>query len=77
MTIFQQSPPLSLLEEDLFWEEMLFCPEAYFWERDMFFGKTYFWKERPNFGAGTIGGKKATCRKRRKSNMHKEKQCGT
>jgi hypothetical protein len=45
-------------------------------EKDLFWGKTYFWKGRPNFGARATSGKKATCRKRRKSSMQEEKQCG-
>jgi hypothetical protein len=60
----------------LFWEEILFLGKAYFWERDLFWVKTYFWKERPNFGVRAIGGKKETCRKRRKISMQKEKQHG-
>jgi hypothetical protein len=39
-------------------------------------GKICFWKERPNFGARTIGGKKATSKKRRKINKKEEKQHG-
>jgi hypothetical protein len=41
------------------------------------FGKDLILERRPNFGARTIDGKKATCRKRRKSNMQEEKQRGS
>jgi hypothetical protein len=33
-----------------------------FWEKDL------FWKRRSIFGVRALGGRKATCRKRRKSN---------
>jgi hypothetical protein len=46
-----------------------------FLEKNLFWGKTYFWKKGPKFGAHAIGGKKATCKKRRKSSMQEEKQC--
>jgi hypothetical protein len=39
-------------------------------------GKNLILERRPNFGACTIDGKKATCKKRRKNNMQEEKQCG-
>jgi hypothetical protein len=58
-----------------------FEKEVYFGRRPIFgersvLGKTYFWKGRPNFGARTTGGKKETCRKRRKRNMQEEKKHG-
>jgi hypothetical protein len=65
-----------LLDIGLFFEETLFWAQAYFWEKYLFWGKNYFWKERPNFGAHATRGKKATCRKRRKSNIQGEKKRG-
>jgi hypothetical protein len=64
------------------WVQAYFEKEVYFGCRPIFgeifvLGKTYFWKGRPNFGARTTGGKKATCIKRRKSSMHEEKKNGT
>jgi hypothetical protein len=38
--------------------------------------KDLFLEGRPNFGARATSGKKATCRKRRKSNMQEEKPHG-
>jgi len=42
----------------------------------MFWGNTYFWKKIPNVGTCAIGGKKETCRKRRKNSMKKGKKHG-
>jgi hypothetical protein len=47
-----------------------------FFEKNLFLGKTELWKGRPNVGEQATGGKKATCRKRRKSNMQEEMQLG-
>jgi hypothetical protein len=63
------------------WVQAYFEKEVYFGRRPIFgegyvLEKTYFWKGRPNFGVRATGGKKATCRKRRKRSMQEENQCG-
>jgi hypothetical protein len=42
----------------------------------MFWEHTHFWREIPIFGVHAIGGRKETCRKRRKRSMQEEKQRG-
>jgi hypothetical protein len=44
----------------------------------LFWVQAYFWRERAIFGVRAIGGRKESCKKRRKNNMQKEeKLCGT
>jgi hypothetical protein len=57
-------------------KKSLFWSQAYFLEKDLFWEHAYFWKERPIFGAHTTGGRKETCKKRRKNNIYKENQRG-
>jgi hypothetical protein len=64
---------IGVLGAGLFWEESLFWEHAYFWEKYMFWEHVHFWIEKPIFGVRAIGGKKSTCRKRRKNNMQEEK----
>lgn len=60
------------------WSQDYFEKEGYFGRRNIFGEKVYYGEDlilerRPNFGTCVIDGKKATCRKRRKSSMQRGK----
>jgi hypothetical protein len=65
-----------LVGTGLLWEESLFWVQVYFGEKDLCWEQAHFWREISIFGAHTTGGRKATCKKRRKNNMKEENKHG-